>query len=182
MFNKEIIIWDNDGTIMGTIDPHDTKRGSRVILPNVEHIMTTSKALHVVCSGCKTATSELQNFNAENIIKRFTVLMSQLPIAAATFSPAIGGTECWVILKNNNEIHIRKAHKEPRYHHLIGTFKKPEIGMLTVIRDLLRKEFNVVIKSSNSLFIGDSWHDKQAATSAEIPFLEATHIHTMNIT
>jgi len=54
MLNKKIIIWDNDGTIMGSKDPHDTTSSAKFILPNVEHVMKTTDALHVICSGGKT--------------------------------------------------------------------------------------------------------------------------------
>jgi len=178
MLNKEIIIWDNDGTIMGSKNPNDP---NKIILPNIQNVMSSTKAIHVLCSGCKTPESELQNFDPQNIIKRITALMSQLPIQVATFSPTIGGIECYVIIKKlkTNDIVIRKAHEEKRYQHLIGSFKKPEIGMFVVIQDILKEEFGYSMNSNNSLMIGDTWHDEHAALKKGIAFLDATHIHNM---
>ncbi|MBY0109542.1 MAG: hypothetical protein K2X90_00300 [Candidatus Babeliaceae bacterium] len=183
MKNKEIIIWDNDGTIMGSKNPHDTTDKAKVILPNVQQVMTTSNAVHVICSGCKTPESELQDFDPENIIKRFTSLMEQLPVQVAVFSPAIGGTECYVIIKKtgSDEVIIRKAHEDIRYQHLIGHFKKPGIGMLEVIKDILYLEFGVKMYAENAVMIGDTWHDEHAAVALGIPFVDATFIHSMKV-
>jgi histidinol phosphatase-like enzyme len=179
MINKEIIIWDNDGTIMGSKNPHDTTDKAKVILPNVQQVMTASNAVHVICSGCKTPESELQNFDPESIIKRFTALMEQLPIKVAVFSPAIGGTECYVIIKKtgSDSITIQKAHEDIRYQHLIGQFKKPGIGMLVVIRDVLDAEFGIIMSNDNAVMVGDTWHDEHAAVAVGIPFVDATYIH-----
>lgn len=106
--------------------------------------------------------------------------MEKLPVVAATFSPKIGGTECYVIIKKSADdaIVIRKAHEDPRYHHLAGQFKKPGAGMLIVIKDMVLEEFGLKITPQNSLMIGDTWHDEHAAKAMNIPFLEATIIHT----
>lgn len=176
--NKDVIIWDNDGTIMGSKNPNDP---TKVILPNIHNVMTNNKAIHIICSGCKTPESELQNFDPESVIKRFLVLMDQLPIQVAVFSPAIGGVECYILIKKHSDakIIIRKAHEEARYKHLIGQFKKPGIGMLVVIQDLLKEEFNTTMKKTNSVMIGDTWHDEQASNGIDIPFIDAKHIHNM---
>ncbi len=181
MINKEIVIWDNDGTIMGAKNPNDTSSGSKVILPNIHNVMTNNKAVHIICSGCKTPESELQNFEPENVIKRFLLLMEQLPIQAAVFSPAIGGIECYILIKkhSDNNVIVRKAHEEIRYKHLIGQFKKPGVGMLIVIQDLLKEEFGQIMSTVNSIMIGDTWHDEHAAKTIGIPFLDAKHIHNM---
>jgi histidinol phosphatase-like enzyme len=183
MINKEIIIWDNDGTIMGSKNPHDTTDKAKVILPNVQQVMTNSSAVHVICSGCKTPESELQNFDPENVIKRFKTLMEQLSIQVSVFSPAIGGTECYVIIKKtgSDSITIQKAHEDIRYQHLIGQFKKPGIGMLEVIRDLLHTEFGLTMHADNAVMIGDTWHDEHAASAMGIPFMDATAIHSMKV-
>ena len=181
LIHKEVIIWDNDGTITGSKNPNDKSDKAKVILPNIEHMMAKSKAINIICSGCKTPESELQNFDPETIIKKFTKLMDQLPIQVAVFSPAIGGIECYIIIKKhaNNEIIIRKAHEEARYKHLIGQFKKPCLGMLFVIKDLLKEEFGFTIQSTNTVLIGDTWHDEHAASGMNIQFLDATKIHNM---
>ncbi len=176
---QNIIIWDNDGTIMGSKDPNDSSSKSRVILPNVQKVMQKSHTINVVCSGCKTPESELQNFDPERIIIQLKKLMTDLPIDIATFSPAIGGTECWVIIKKGvNDFEIRKAHEDDRYKHLIGQFKKPGIGMLVVIKDLLG-ELLIISDETNTVFIGDAWQDQKAANDFGIPFIEAKSIHTM---
>jgi histidinol phosphatase-like enzyme len=181
MINKEIIIWDNDGTIMGSQNPHDTTDKAKVILPNVQQVMNASNAVHVICSGCKTPESELQNFDPGNVIKRFTALMEQLPIQVAVFSPAIGGTECYVVIKKigSEEITVQKAHEDTRYQHLIGQFKKPGIGMLEVIRDILDAEFGLTLHADNAVMVGDTWHDEHAASAIGIEFIDADDIHTM---
>jgi histidinol phosphatase-like enzyme len=181
MINKEIIIWDNDGTITGSQNPHDTTDKAKVILPNVKQVMNASKAVHIICSGCKTPESELQNFDPENVIKRFKALMEQLPVQVAVFSPAIGGTECYVVIKktDSDDIIVHKAHEDIRYRHLIGQFKKPGVGMLVVIRDILDTEFGITMNADSAIMIGDTWHDEYAASAMGIQFVDASRIHTM---
>jgi len=167
-----VLIWDNDGTIQASKDPNDK---TKAILPNVKETMDSDNVINIICSGCKTGESEKQNYDALQVIDRFKQLMNTLPISIATFSPAIGGTQCYVIIKRKHSFEIRKAHENSRYKNLIGTFKKPGTGMLVVIRDLLI-EMGYSI-SDNITFIGDSWHDKQAAQDFGIAFLNAKEIH-----
>jgi len=175
----QIIIWDNDGTVMGSKNPNDITSSAKVILPNVADVMQRS-GINIICSGTKTAESELQNWDPVKIIEQFNVLMEKLPVSLATFSPAIGGVECWVMIKHaTGNIEIRKAHEDPRYQHLIGHFKKPDIGMLVVIRDLVTELFAQAIDASTTVFIGDAWQDQQAAQNFGIPFVDAHKIHTM---
>lgn len=174
---QKIIIWDNDGTIMGSKDPHDKSSGAKIILPNVEKTMRQENTLNIICSGMKTPESESQNFDPGKIIEKFKALMLDLPISVAVFSPAIGGIECWVVIKEaNNRFTIFKAHEDERYQHLIGTFKKPGTGMLVVIKDILL-ERGIVCDDTNAVFIGDAPQDMQAAHAAKLPFLHANHIH-----
>ncbi len=176
---QRIIIWDNDGTIMGAKDPNDISNSAKVILPNIEKVMQQEGTFNIVCSGMKTPESEAQNFDPAKIIEKFKKLMMQLPVTIATFSPAIGGTECWVVIKRNDtEFEIRKAHEDERYAHLIGQFKKPDMGMLHVIKDLV-KEHGLIIHEDNTVFIGDAEQDKIAAYVFKISFIHATHIHEM---
>jgi hypothetical protein len=163
---------------MGSKDPNDLTSSAKVILPNVERIMNAPNALNIICSGCKTPESEMQNFDPQKVIKKFKSLMESLPISVATFSPAIGGSECYVLLKKADQIEIFKAHEDPKYQHLIGQFKKPEIGMLVVIKDILKLEFNLGAEEE-VLMIGDTWHDREAAHGAELSYLPAQHIHEM---
>jgi len=177
---QQIIIWDNDGTILGSKNPNDVNFTARVLLPNVPHVMH-SAALNIICSGTKIAATELHNWDPEGIIKQFSILMETLPISLATFSPAIGGVECWVMIKRaTGEIEIRKAHEDPRYQHLIGHFKKPGIGMLLVIQDVVTELYNQTIDATTAIFVGDMLPDQQAAESFGIPFIEAHKIHTMH--
>ena len=177
---QQIIIWDNDGTILGSKNPNDVNFTARVLLPNVSHVMHGA-ALNIICSGTKTPGAELQNWDPEGIIKQFGVLMETLPISIATFSTAIGGVECWVMIKDAaGEIEIRKAHEDPRYQHLIGHFKKPGIGMLLVIQDVVAELYHQTIDATTAVFVGDMLPDQQAAESFGIPFIEAHKIHTMH--
>jgi histidinol phosphatase-like enzyme len=176
---QNIIIWDNDGTITSAKNPNDTSNTAKIILPNVENIMLQGNRFNIICSGMKTPESESQNFNATKIIEKFKQLMMQLPIRIAIFSPAIGGTECWVVIKkDNNDFEIRKAHENPDYQHLIGKFKKPDIGMLHVIKDLLQ-EYGLTIHNNNTVFIGDAEQDRIAAHNFGMPFIWAQHLHQL---
>lgn len=176
---QEIIIWDNDGTISGSLNPNDTSANAKIILPNVQQTMEKTSAVHVICSGCKTPESELQNFDPEKVIKKFIALMEQLPIQIAVFSPAIGGTECYVVIKKRGaeKIVVRKAHEQENYKHLIGQFKKPGAGMLIVIKDILQEDFGITMHETNVVMIGDTWHDEVAAQACNMPFLPAHAIH-----
>ena len=53
-----IIIWDNNGTIMGSKNPNDTTHSAKIILPNIEKIMRKNKTTNIICSGCKTYESD----------------------------------------------------------------------------------------------------------------------------
>lgn len=176
---RRIIIWDNDGTIMGSKNPNDTTNAAKVLLPNVEEVMLQPGTFNIICSGCKTPESEMQNFDPEKIIEKFKRAMATLPVNIAAFSPAIGGVQCYVILKklNDHAIEVRKAHEDSRYGHLIGQFKKPGVGMLVVIQDMI-KELNIENDSTQTMMIGDTWHDEKAATACGITFVDASKIHT----
>lgn len=176
MINR-VIVWDNNGTIMGSVDPNDP---TRKIMPNVKRVMGTEGAFNIICSGCKTAESELQDFDSELIIAKFTSLMNELPLEAAVFSPARGGAECWVLIKRDiNNLEVRKAHEDPRYAQLVGQFKKPGTGMFVVIRDLVAELTSVEMNGENSTMIGDSWHDMVAAYDVGLPFVHAKAIHDL---
>ena len=41
--DNKIIIWDNDGTIIGSLDPNDKSPKSKVILPGVKEVMKVAK-------------------------------------------------------------------------------------------------------------------------------------------
>ncbi len=130
-----------------------------------------------VISGFKSSESEAQNFDPDIVANKFIELMHQLPINAAAFSPTIGGIACYVVLKKNNKIIIKKAHEDPRYKAYIGHFKKPGIGMFVVIRDIALEEFNQTINQDNTIMVGDTWHDEAAAKSFGVPFMNAQVIH-----
>lgn len=173
----KILIWDNDGTVTGSKDPNDNATNAKIILPNVKETMHTAD-FNFIISGFKSSESEAQNFNPEKIIAIFIDLMNKLPINAAVFSPSIGGTTCYVVIKQlDNSILIKKAHKEPRYQEFIGQFKKPGIGMLVVIKDIAQEEFGQTIDQRTSAMIGDTWHDEAAAKGFGIHFIKAKTIH-----
>ena len=174
--NNKIIIWDNDGTITGSKNPNDKTSKAKVILCGVSQKMAGAK-FNFVISGFKSPESEAQNFDPKSVSGNFIKLMQELPINAVAFSPTIGGVECFVVIKKNEKISIIKAHENPKYSSYIGKFKKPDIGMFQVISDIALVEFGIKIDASNSIMIGDTWHDKLAAESFGIPFLEAKFIH-----
>ena len=169
----KILIWDNDGTVTGSKDPNDR---TKIILPNVENVMRRAE-YNFIISGYKSPESEAQNFDPEKVIERFKELMTKLPINAAAFSPAIGGVECYVVLKKGDNISIIKAHEDPRYKEYIGEFKKPGIGMFAVMKDVAAEEFGQVIDAQSSVMIGDTWHDETAATAFGIAFMDASVVH-----
>lgn len=173
-----ILIWDNDGTITGTKDPKDTADDAQVILPGVETMMHRAE-WNFIISGFKSPESESQNFDSSKVASKFIDLMDKLPINAAAFSPYRGGIACYVVIKRlDKSLHIKKAHEDPRYQDYIGQFKKPDIGMLVVIKDIAYEEFGQIINKNNSIMIGDTWHDKQAAKDFGLPFIDAKRVHS----
>jgi histidinol phosphatase-like enzyme len=176
----KVIIWDNDGTIMGSKDPNDKSNTAKVILPNVREVMNLSGIVNIICSGIKTPESESQNFDPEGVANKFKNMMNDLPIKAAAFYSLIGGVACYVVLKKNDSFEIRKAHEDQKYANHIGEFKKPGIGMLMVIKDLVKNELGMNITNPNEvIFIGDTWHDREAATKVGIPFMHAETVHNV---
>ena len=174
---KDILIWDNDGTVTGSKDPNDKSNQAKIILPNVELVMKQTP-YNFIISGFKSPESEAQDFDPDKIADNFISLMKNLPIQATVFSPLIGGIACYVVIKKSDStIFIKKAHEDPRYKSYIGKFKKPEIGMFVVLKDIAFEEYGQVIDQETSLMIGDTWHDKEAAKSFGIPFLEARFVH-----
>lgn len=174
---QKILIWDNDGTVTGSKDPNDPSPAAKVILPGVKEAMEKAD-FNFVISGFKSPESEVQNFNPEKIADKFISLMKDLPVQAAVFSPAIGGVACYAVLKRvDNTILIKKSHEDPRYKCYIGKFKKPEIGMFVVLKDIAFEEYGQIIDQKTSLMIGDTWHDEAAAKSFGIPFLDANVVH-----
>jgi hypothetical protein len=173
------VIWDNDGTIKGSVDPDDESAGAKIILPNVRETMESVQqagGINIVCSGCKTPESECKNFDPKIIIPKMQTLMEDLPITATFFSPAIGGTQCWCVLRKKDEFETRRFHENPEYKDLIGCFKKPDAGMLIVIQDMLRQEFDVN-PAGQIVMIGDMDADRLAAEAVSIPFVHADVIH-----
>lgn len=176
MVHKKIVLWDNDGTIQGSRDPHDRSATAKIILPGVKEAMAASQ-LNCVISGFKSPESEAQNFDPDMVIKRLTDMMSVLPISAAAFSPAIGGVACYVVIKDKENIIVKNAHEDARYHEYVGKFKKPDIGMFYVMRDVVQEYFGEDISKDTTVMIGDTWHDEAAARSFGIDFIEARLIH-----
>ena len=131
-----------------------------------------------IISGFKSLESEAQNFDPEKVIAKFKELMTQLPINAAAFSPSIGGVACYVVIKKlDGNLFIKKAHEDPRYVEYIGKFKKPDICMFVVIRDIALEEYAEILDKNSAIMIGDTWHDKVAAESFGIDFVKASVIH-----
>lgn len=173
----KVLLWDNDGTVTGSANPNDSSSSAKTILPGVEDIMRSSD-FNFIISGFKSPESEAQNFDPEKVITKFLDLMNQLPINAVAFSPSIGGVACYVVIKKlDNKIVIKKAHEDPRYLEYIGKFKKPDIGMFIVMRDIAKEEFAQVIDKNSSVMIGDTWHDEAAAKKFGINFVDVSIIH-----
>ncbi len=174
---KDILIWDNDGTVTGSKDPNDKSNQAKIILPNVELVMKQTP-YNFIISGFKSPESEAQNFDPEKVADRFMDLMEKLPISAVAFSPMIGGVACYVLVKKDKgKIELRKAHEDYRYQQFIGQFKKPGIGMFVVMKDIAEEEFGKTIDAENCAMIGDTWHDESAAKDFGIPFIDAKEIH-----
>lgn len=169
-----VILWDNHGTITGFADPNNLAHYSS-IYPNVERVMRKEGTLNIICSG----TSKKRDYDPELIIAKFTKLMQELPITIALFCPDAAGKQCWVITKQHDgSFAIFQAHKDERYAHLVGTFKKPDSGMITVIQDIVAN-LGILPHEYTPLFIGDSWQDVRAAHNAKMPFVHAGNIHRM---
>ncbi len=175
---ERVIIWDMNGTIVGAKDPNDTTNSAWNVLPGVSFLMNQANTINIVCSGGKRPEHESQDFDPEKVVAKFTALMEQLPITAAVFSPANGGTECWVLVKDSccGTVEVIKAHEDLRYEDYIGQFKKPDLGMFVVIRDML-EELEIAMSAENTVMIGDTWHDEVAAQGVGIGFLHANVIH-----
>ncbi|MBS0185610.1 MAG: hypothetical protein JSS34_04630 [Proteobacteria bacterium] len=172
--NTQILIWDNDGTVTGSKNPIDP---SKIIFPGIEDAMKKAE-LNFMISGFKSPESESQNFDPEKIISYLKTLMKKLPLSVAVFSPHIGGISCYALIKKNRgDFFLKKAHEDPRYQPYIGHFKKPDIGMFMVLKDIAQEEFGQILNSTNTLMIGDTWHDEAAAKSFGIPFKNAQIIH-----
>lgn len=171
---QRIVIWDYDGTIAE----------KQNLLPNVENVMLQKDTLNIICSGIRSLepnaflSKKLKLYNPEPALKKFKQLMTQLPIKAVVFSYALGGTECWVLIKTDTDIEVRKAHEDTRYLHLKGYFQKPDTGMFQVIKDIMHELHS---KTDDLLFIGDTLQDQQAAQAFGIAFKHAHEIHTQNL-
>lgn len=179
--SQKILIWDNDGTVTGAKNPNDKGDYAKVILPNVKEAMRKAD-YNFIISGFKSPESEAQNFDPEKVRDKFSKLMDKLPINAVAFSPNVGGITCYVLIKKfDGSLTFKEAHKEARYEQYIGEFKKPGIGMFAVMQDVAWEEFGQIIEASNTLMIGDTWHDEKAAQDFGIPFLVAESIHKQSI-
>lgn len=52
--------------------------------------------------------------------------------------------------------------------------------MLMVIKDMLKNDLHIEINNSDEIiFIGDTWHDEEAAKTLGINFLEAKEVHNL---
>lgn len=104
--------------------------------------------------------------------------MEILSIKIAVFSPHIGRVSCYVLIQNNDkEVIIKKSHEDKRYKAYIGKFKKPDIGMFVVMKDMAKKVFNQTITSFNTIIIGDSWYEEIAEQTFGILFVDVKQIH-----
>ena len=175
---QKILVWDSDGTVVGPKNPHDHNDHSKIILPGVEVVMGKAH-FNCMISGTKTPTS--QDYDPETLIPGFKELMEKLPVSVIAFSASKDGIDCYVLAKKSDgTIEIRKAHEDARYEQYRGKFKKPDIGMFVVLRDVAQQEFGYSIDSATGLMIGDTTYDEQGAQNFGIPFLHATIVHLKN--
>lgn len=107
----KILIWDNDGTILGSNNPNDQTLNAKVILLGVESAMHQAK-FNFVNYGFKSSESESQNFDPEKNISRFVDVMNKLPISAVAFSPSIGGIHCYVVIKKEGVFIIDRQYRQ----------------------------------------------------------------------
>ena len=178
--HSRLLVWDKDGTVTSSKDPNDPSSDADLIFPNIATIMNTPGVINAICTGSRQAESEVQNYDPERIIAKLTHFMNQLPISIATFSPAIGGTQCYAVYRDKNgATQIRKAHEELSYAHLKGAFKKPETGMLQVITDLVSELYGALPSAQDSRMIGDLWFDEAAARAYHLPFISAFKVHEL---
>lgn len=176
--NKTVLFWDNHGTIVEAKDPAHVTTATEKILPGVKTTMEKTP-YNFLISGCKNEATDAPGCDAATGIERITALMNTLPLQAAAFSPSPDGTECYVIIKQDNQITVKKAHEEKRYKKYIGHFKKPDIGMLAVMKDIAREEFDLEITEMGCALVGDSISDQKAAEKFGIPFITAEIIHVL---
>lgn len=172
---QTVLVWDSDGTVVGPKNPHDQNDHTKIILPGIE---TAMHQAHFNCmiSGTKTPTS--QDYNPEVLIPGFKDIMEKLPVSAIAFSATKEGLDCYVLVKKpNTPLEIRKIHEDPRYQKYRGTFKKPDVGMFIVLRDIAQ-EFGYPLNATTSLMIGDTKYDEEGAKNFGISFLYAQEIHT----
>ena len=173
--SQKVLVWDSDGTVVGPKNPHDHNDHTKIILPGVETAMRKA-TFNCMISGTKTPSS--QDYDPEVLIPGFKDLMEKLPITVVAFSASKEGIDCYVLVKKSDgSIEIRKAHEDARYEQYRGKFKKPDIGMFVVLRDVAQQECGYSIDSATSLMIGDTTYDEQGAQNFGIPFLHATIVH-----
>lgn len=113
----------------------------------------------------------------KTVIAKFIGLMDQLPIDAVIFSPAIVGVECYSVIRIKEGVEVKKSHEYPRYVQYISEFKKPRIGRFVVMRDIAKEQFGLDINENNPVMIRDTGHDKAAAESFGLPFMEGDWVH-----
>ena len=173
--SQKVLVWDSDGTVVGPKNPHDHNDHTKIILPGVETAMRKA-TFNCMISGTKTPSS--QDYDPEVLIPGFKDLMEKLPITVVAFSASKEGIDCYVLVKKSDgSIEIRKAHEDARYEQYRGKFKKTDIGMFVVLRDVAQQECGYSIDSATSLMIGDTTYDEQGAQNFGIPFLHATIVH-----
>ena len=122
-----------------------------------------------VISGFKSLESEIQDFDPEKIALRFKDLMKILHRGCCPAIPS---------LKIHKETFIsRNPTKMYGYQKFIGHFKKPNIGMFLVIKDIVQEMYGQSINTQTKLMLGDTVHDEQAAQNFGLSFLKAHFIH-----
>ncbi len=122
----DILLWDYDGTIAASKNPTE-HQSKKIVLPHVKEAMGKAQ-FNFVISGYASAESDRQDYDPDPIIERFTLLMDDLPVQLAAFSPLKKGQGCYVVIKEKREVEVFKAHEDVRFKEWVGRFKKTLCG------------------------------------------------------
>lgn len=166
----KLLMIDCDGTIRQTIsgktfieDPHDQKiiEGADKALNYYQQKGWTIVGITNqggVAAGYKTleAAIEEQRYTLELLPQTDNIL----------FCPDFKGEQCWWITAGKPNYAI---HDNPKLTELVGTFRKPDPGMLNVAI----KTFGIEGNEKDYWFVGDRPEDSQAAQAAGVNFCDA---------
>lgn len=159
-----IYFLDIDGTLRETLSgsefarhPHDYKVMDGV-LGAIARIRDSDRIIAVSNQAGVEAGHKSLDFCLEEMVWTLTLLPR---IEAILFCPDLAGTQLWVVYGRN--VYIK--HDKSPYGDLLGTYRKPQAGMLEFVMRAL--------DSREAVMIGNRPEDEGAATSAGIAFIPA---------